>query len=103
VGDECLLADAVDVRHCEVEHQTGGQTEGDHRKEERHDLHDHLLLRVGLSGRIAALNLTLLHETSDGHDDDEHDEWQGMQDALIDGLAGALSQVEAECLHLVRH
>ena len=102
VGDERLLADPVDVGDGEVQHQTGRQPEGDDRQEDRHDLHDHLLLRVHLGVRVAALDLALLHEAGDGDDGDQHQERRGVQQALLQGLAGALREVHAERFHLRR-
>ena len=88
--NERLLTDSVEVRYGEVQNQTGRKTERNHRQEERHDLHDHLLLVIGLSSWITALNLSLLNEAADGNNHNQHEERQGVSDALLHCLTRAL-------------
>jgi len=99
--DERLLTDPVEVRHREVQDKTGGQTKRNHRQEERHDLHDHLLLAIDLSTGIPTLDLSLLNETGCCNDDDQHKEWQCMADSLLHRLARTFRQIEPKGLHLI--
>ncbi len=76
-----LLADPEHVLHQEVPGQRGRNDEGEDAREDREDLHDHLLLRRGrvvVDGRVVLVpgrDLALLDEV--GHHDDAHQDEVG--------------------------
>lgn len=99
--DECLLTDSVDIGHREVQDKACRQTKRNHRQKERHDLHDHLLLAIGLRSSRTPLNLALLDKARDCNDHNQNQERQCMRNALVHCFARTLREIKAKGLHLI--
>ena len=99
--NNCLLAHSHNVGAHEVQVQTSGKSNGDDRQEPGHDPHDHLLLGVDRSVRIATpcyLALLDIARHPDQHDQQQEGERGGKR--ISECISEAGRQIHAQKVHL---
>ncbi len=99
-GDVGLLADPIEVRDDEVENQRRVQAVGDDRQEERHHLHDHLLLWVHRGVLVPAPDLLLLDPGAAEDHEDQEEVGECLNDSRRQGIAGRPREIDTPRHHL---
>ncbi len=92
-------ADTAQVLGAPVQRQAGREPEGDHRQEERHELHDRLLLWIDAGVAVAALQLAVLDDAGGQHDAEQYEVGDGDPQADAQGVAGRKAEVDPQEIH----